>query len=663
MERMHLQVRAADRHLLDSRGIPYQVLAPNLAATRPIEGLGRDVEYHSSAEISARMRELAELYPHVARVVDLGRSWQGRELTGMLITDQPWIRELDEPSLRVLGTHHGDEWSAMEVSLDLIETLLSGYGDDQELSAMVDNAELWFLPVVNPDGVAAYTRRNSRGVDLNRNYSYLWQSGAYSGEEPFSERETRAVRALSMTRSFSHGLSLHSGASNLGWVWNHTTEPAADAAFMEGLCEDYLEATEQPGFWITNGAQWYVTFGDTNDWSYGVRGGHDYTLEVSVERSPDPELLEELLAFHRWPSLDFLGAGLRAGVRGRVTDAQGQPLEAEVLIDGLDSATFSDPETGSFARPLLPGNYQLTINVPGHLSETINATVSEEESTQLSIQLSRDDLVDIEEASGLEANVQVVSEATVCATELVSRLGGDGHIRALRMGLSEPFELSWRPAQENTDSCVVVTVDPQNIGEAWQREGEWHLLFTEQNGDVIAMLHLGLALIASEPGFEVDALSLSGPTDTLVVTVSGSDLPQGAAIRLIGPSGQRALPTVRLADDTGEQISARFDASTWVSGLWSLRVFGRGHWVALSDALLSENGVISVVEDAAPPPGPLPGPNLPKGPIPQDDERNEDDEVSSDSGCSCSTGTLFRPPSGALMLVLALMIGYSRRSH
>ena len=462
---MYLQVRASDRHLLDERNIPYQILAPNLAATRPGNSQGRDVEYHSSAEISARMRELEKLYPLIARVVDLGQSWQGRELTGMLITDQPWKRELNEPSLRVLGTHHGDEWSSMEVGLDLIETLLASYQSDERITEMIDSAELWVLPVVNPDGVEAYTRRNIRGVDLNRNYSYLWEPGPYSGEEPFSERETRAVRALSMTRSFSHGLSLHSGASNLGWVWNHTTEPAPDAAFMEALCEDYLEATEQPGFWITNGAQWYVTFGDTNDWSYGVRGGHDYTLEVSVERSPEPELLEELLTFHRWPSLDFLNAGLRAGLQGRITDTSGRPLEAEIQLKGLDTTTFSDPETGAFARPLLPGNYQVMVAAPGHQSAMLNAEVSEGEPTLLAIQLTRPDLIEITETSRLEANLELGSEATVCGQELVSRLGGDGQVLALRPGLSGPFELPWRPSEEDPASCVVITVEPQTLGD------------------------------------------------------------------------------------------------------------------------------------------------------------------------------------------------------
>jgi murein peptide amidase A len=87
----------------------------------------------------------------------------------------------------VIGAIHGNEAAGMRIAHRLIEG---------EPPARTD---LLVVPTINPDGVAADTRGNAHGVDLNRNFPYRWRplSGdEYSGSAPLSEPETRAAYAL-----------------------------------------------------------------------------------------------------------------------------------------------------------------------------------------------------------------------------------------------------------------------------------------------------------------------------------------------------------------------------------------------------------------------------------------------------------------------------------
>jgi murein peptide amidase A len=85
----------------------------------------------------------------------------------------------------LLGNMHGDEPAGVR--------LVNAVRRDPRLRGV----DLWVVPTMNPDGLAADTRQNAHGVDLNRNWAHRWrpQTGPYdSGPRPFSEPETRAMR-------------------------------------------------------------------------------------------------------------------------------------------------------------------------------------------------------------------------------------------------------------------------------------------------------------------------------------------------------------------------------------------------------------------------------------------------------------------------------------
>lgn len=116
--------------------------------------------------------------PAVVEVRTIGHSVAGRPI-------RAW--RLGEPGKRrivLVSTMHGDEPHTRRI----LEALRDGRA--------IRGVDLWVVPTYNPDGLARGTRRNARGVDLNRNFPHRWKDldGRYeSGPRPASEPETRAV--------------------------------------------------------------------------------------------------------------------------------------------------------------------------------------------------------------------------------------------------------------------------------------------------------------------------------------------------------------------------------------------------------------------------------------------------------------------------------------
>ncbi len=300
----------------------------------------------SSAEVEARLRALP-----AGTLVHIGESALGAPLLAVRFGE-------GGRALRVLGGHHGDEGSSVEVALAVAEALAAG-----EVALPADT-EVWVVPAVNPDGLDAGTRYNARGVDLNRNYGWEWDAGTVNaGDAPFSEPETRAVRALARARSFDAGLTLHAGAQNLGWVWNWTAdERPPEEPLLADLAAAYAAQCGAPGFWLTNGADWYVTNGDTTDWTYGAWGAYDFTLELTAEKSPPLGDVETYTAWHLDAILGWIATppDLVAAV---VDDTTGEPLPATVT--GPDVAPFATPD-GRVARWLDAAPGAWTVTAPGY---------------------------------------------------------------------------------------------------------------------------------------------------------------------------------------------------------------------------------------------------------------------------------------------------------
>jgi protein MpaA len=126
-------------------------------------------------------RPSAEPRSQAPRRVELGRSVQGRPITALVFDGTAG-------TILVLGGIHGDE-TAGSALVELLARRL-----EAEPAARAGRRVV-LIPLANPDGQAARTRTNARGVDLNRNFAAAnFRPSASHGPHALSEPETRAVQ-------------------------------------------------------------------------------------------------------------------------------------------------------------------------------------------------------------------------------------------------------------------------------------------------------------------------------------------------------------------------------------------------------------------------------------------------------------------------------------
>jgi len=205
----------------------------------------------------------------------------------------------------------------VEVPFLLGKYLVESYDSNAEVRQLVDNCEIWILPLVNPDGLEysihfyRYWRKNRRdnrdgtfGVDLNRNYGYMWgydnegsspdsSSEVYRGPELFSEPEIQAVRDLFSQKSFQALVSYHSYSQVILYPWGYTQAASDKDDLLAEIAEEMAALMEPVNgrYYYPDraGASFYLTNGDTTDWSFGVYGIPSYTVELPPDSTLNGE--------------------------------------------------------------------------------------------------------------------------------------------------------------------------------------------------------------------------------------------------------------------------------------------------------------------------------------------------------------------------------------
>jgi hypothetical protein len=309
-DQIFMVVGVEDLIKLDNAGIAYSIESANFAKLNeqdtPSQG-GINGDYHSYLELEQDLYMLESLYPHLAKVEIIGTSHEAHHIYAVKVSDNVYQDE-NEASVIFLGCHHAREWISVEVPYLILQHLLDNYQSDSEIKNLVDQCEIWFIPLVNPDGLVysiyfyRYWRKNRRnnedgsyGVDPNRNYGYKWGydnigsspntfSNVYRGPYPFSEPETQAVRDFMLGKNFQALVSYHNYSQIIIYPWGYINQPSALDDLLHDMSEQMSEKIEQVNGNSYNfgraGDSLYLTNGDTTDWSLGVFGIPSFTIEL-----------------------------------------------------------------------------------------------------------------------------------------------------------------------------------------------------------------------------------------------------------------------------------------------------------------------------------------------------------------------------------------------
>jgi carboxypeptidase T len=296
-------------------------MAGALLAALPTSALAGELDfpegyeaYHTYAEVEAFLDATVAAYPEITRKFSIGKSYRGREIWAIKISDNVQLDE-DEPEILSVSLTHAREHITTEMNIYLIRQLTESYGKNSRISALVDGREIYIIPVLNPDGqlwdIQSGTFRKWRknrqhipgsssiGIDLNRNFGFKWgccggSSGKpasikYRGPEPWYATETRLLRDFINGRVVGGRQQIraifnwHSYGQLIMWPYGYTKEDVPNTMSADdhkALVAIGKEMARLNGYRAQQGSDLYIYDGDFMAWAYGVHRIIGFTLEM-----------------------------------------------------------------------------------------------------------------------------------------------------------------------------------------------------------------------------------------------------------------------------------------------------------------------------------------------------------------------------------------------
>jgi carboxypeptidase T len=273
---------------------------------------------YTFSEMLAELDTMKMLFPNlitVKQALDTINSIEGRPLYYVKISDNPAVDEA-EPEVLYTAITHAREGTGMQQLIFYMYFLLENYSVDNDVKNLVDNTEMYFIPCVNPDGYVynettdpgggGMFRKNRRdngdgsyGIDLNRNFGYMWgyddngsspytSDETYRGVNAFSEPETRAVRNFCNMHEFRIALNHHTYSNELVYPWGYIGSLYTGDSLLFVEYAKLLTAENYFVYGTPNETVGYLTNGGSDDWMYGEQSSKPKIISMTPE-SGGPE--------------------------------------------------------------------------------------------------------------------------------------------------------------------------------------------------------------------------------------------------------------------------------------------------------------------------------------------------------------------------------------
>jgi carboxypeptidase T len=287
-------------------GIPSEIIYYDLESVmEKIRG-----QYYSYTEIRNLLQTMASNYPSICKFDSIGKTYQGRWIYCVKISDNPGFEDPDEPDCLIIGCHHAREWASVVVPYFIADSLTRAYASVSWIKTVVDSREIWIIPCMNVDGFeydypgGNWWRKNRQpfggatGTDPNRTYNgccnrdKYGEWGAipddgsvthYQGNDvfcgPYGEDSNGnsapcndALVRLIRVHEFNYIDSYHSYGELVLWSWGYTGSQPPNNSYLvsygtskASLIQRLWGGTYSP----YQGYNLYPTSGGSDDWMYG----------------------------------------------------------------------------------------------------------------------------------------------------------------------------------------------------------------------------------------------------------------------------------------------------------------------------------------------------------------------------------------------------------